>query len=401
MRVRSRLLGAALVLGVPLAWQEHNMISVVATIAWLACAAVLAKKITAGFLAAYFWATDFVVIAALLLTGQCGLLLASALLAAAAHLSIVICEKAPFQWTAIPVVSGWLLIAISLIRQSAEVQLAVAGGCLLLISAFSTAWLVHRAQKQNAENTNAAMRELIDFTGCSPDRVWHLWSVSDGELAKNWQLAALDESDRERMAQWYRDNSELYMFAISAYNLEYKRIRSNLRVLKFARGACMDYGAGNGELILELARRGHAATYYDVEGRTMKFAQSRAQHEGLSVEFLHSKERLAAAAQKSGFDTVFSFDVLEHLPDLPAELDFLSSLLNPRGVFVFDVPAGSTKSHPMHLNHNLDVRTHLLAKGMEEKRRLVQRLPFKKEEKYVFQAPANAVKTSPYSVKVS
>jgi hypothetical protein len=38
---------------------------------------------------------------------------------------------------------------------------------------------------------------------------------------------------------------------------------------------------------------------------------------------------------------------------------------------------------------------------MEEKRRLVQRLPFKKEEKYVFQAPANAVKTSPYLERMS
>ena len=68
-------------------------------------------------------------------------------------------------------------------------------------------------------------------------------------------------------------------------------------------------------------------------------------------------------ARQRGFDTVFSFDVLEHLPDLPGELSFLSSLLNPGGVFVFDVPAGSTKAHPMHLNHNLNVLAFMRANG--------------------------------------
>jgi hypothetical protein len=55
-------------------------------------------------------------------------------------------------------------------------------------------------------------------------------------------------------------------------------------------------------------------------------------------------------------------------------------------VFVFDVPAGSTKAHPMHLNHNLDVLSYLEAKGLKDRRTLSLRMPFRKEEKYVFQA---------------
>ena len=51
---------------------------------------------------------------------------------------------------------------------------------------------------------------------------------------------------------------------------------------------------------------------------------------------------------------------------------------------MFDLPAGSTRAHPMHLNHNLDFRTHLRGQGMEEKRSLLQKLPFWKQEKYVF-----------------
>lgn len=91
-------------------------------------------------------------------------------------------------------------------------------------------------------------------------------------------------------------------------------------------------------------------------------------------------------AQVGRLDTVFSFDVLEHLPDLPGELNFLASLLSPGGLLVFDVPAGSTKAHPMHLNHDLDIRAHLAAKGLRPERTVLQKLSFRKEEKYFFRA---------------
>jgi 2-polyprenyl-3-methyl-5-hydroxy-6-metoxy-1,4-benzoquinol methylase len=263
----------------------------------------------------------------------------------------------------------------------------IAGAALLLVAVLGTLWLVRRAREQNAGNVAAAMRELIEFTGYPADRIQHLWATSNQELARSWELAKIPQHDRERMAEWYRTNSELYLFAISAYNLEYKRIRSNMKVLRLARGATLDYGAGNGEILLELARRGHPVAYYDVEGATMRFARARAAQQNLAIAFFHTKDALAQSTREDGFDTVFSFDVLEHLPDLPGELTFLSSLLAPGGVFVFDVPAGSTKAHPMHLNHNLNVLAFMRDKGLEDCRGLMLRLPFRKEEKFVFRVP--------------
>ena len=105
------------------------------------------------------------------------------------------------------------------------------------------------------------------------------------------------------------------------------------------------------------------------------------------MEFFSTKEALAQAARQRGFDTVFSFDVLEHLPDLPGELRFLSSLVSPGGLFVFDVPAGSTKAHPMHLNHNLNVLDFMRSRGFKDERGALLRLPLRKEEKFVFRAP--------------
>src|SRR5258708_11745159 len=128
----------------------------------------------------------------------------------------------------------------------------------------ASAWLVYRAQKHSARNVSIAIADLKGFAGYSEEKVRQLWLTSNQQLAANWEKAHLAEDEAERMTEWYRENSELYLFAISAYNLEFKRIRSNLGVLKYARGACLDYGAGNGELLLELARTGHEITHYDL-----------------------------------------------------------------------------------------------------------------------------------------
>src|SRR5262249_14529331 len=163
----------------------------------------------------------------------------------------------------------------------------------------------------------------------------------------------------------------------------------------------LDYGAGNGEILLELARRGHRAAYYDVEGVTMRFARHRAERQRLTIDFFHTKDALAASARERGYDTVFSFDVLEHLPDLPGELTFLSSLLAPGGAFVFDVPAGSTKAHPMHLNHNLKVLAYMSSKGLKDERGLLLRLPLRKEEKFVFRAPGSPPRSAQRSQRIT
>jgi 2-polyprenyl-3-methyl-5-hydroxy-6-metoxy-1,4-benzoquinol methylase len=388
IRIRWRILGAALVLGLFSASNTRDIVVVLLAIIWFVCANRLARIVAPRHAATYFWLTDVGMLAILLLVRGTPLLLGAALLAAAAHLSIVICQKRCFEWAAVVTAASAVLLFFSSRRLGVNLTLLLATIGLVATSAVATALLVWRAQKHSARNVSTAIAELVDFTGYSEEKVRELWLTSNQQLAANWEKAHLAEDDAEQMAEWYRENSELYLFAISAYNLEFKRIRSNLGVLKYASGACLDYGAGNGELLLELARQGHSVTYYDVEGKTMQFARRRAHQRGLTMEFARTKDDLVASTKKRSFDTVFSFDVLEHLPDLPGELGFLSSLLVPGGRMMFDVPAGSTKAHPMHLNHNLDVRAFLLARGMEEERSLSESIPFKKQEKYVFRAKA-------------
>ena len=385
VNIRWRIIVAVLVLGFVVANTAQGRFLAVGAAAWLGLANIAIKKLAASrHFAVLLWATDLALLTALLLTSSINLLLGSLLLGAAVHLAVVSGQRSSLLGMAAPVTAFLVIIAAEL--PAYPLQLTLLCVALVAISAILTAWSLSRAEEQNAANVAAAMSELVEFTGYTPERIRQLWETSNQQLAKNWEEAAIPQDDRERMAEWYRQNSELYLFAISGYNLEYKRIKSNLKVIRFARGSCLDYGAGNGEILLELARRGHPVTYFDVEGVTMRFAQMRAQQHGLTMEIARSKEDLKVAAQKHGFHTIFSFDVLEHLPDLPGELTFLSSLLAPNGVFVFDVPAGSTKAHPMHLNHRLDVLEFLSGKGLKDRRTFSLRMPFRKEEKYVFQA---------------
>jgi 2-polyprenyl-3-methyl-5-hydroxy-6-metoxy-1,4-benzoquinol methylase len=385
IKIRWRLIAAGLVIGLLCASSMRGVVVVLVSCGWLAIANFFAKRLAPpAFSSLYFWGTDCAMLGTLLWTTRVDFLLATALIVASVHLAIVTIEKSVLgRAVLVALVTTQLIFDVGR-RGHIDRNSSLASAPLIVVCALATGLLVARAHRQNAKNVREAGRELQEFTGYSATKIRQLWATSNEQLAKNWQAAHLDESDHEQMTQWYRENSELYMFAISGYNLEYKRICDNIRMLKFGRGAGLDYGAGNGEIILELARRGRATIYFDVDGTSMKFARMRAQRQNLTVEFLHSKTDLAASAQQRGLDTIFSFDVLEHLPDLPGELRFLSSLLNPGGLLAFDVPAGSTKSHPMHLNHHLNIHAHMQSIGMEEERGVLQSIPFRKQEKYIF-----------------
>jgi 2-polyprenyl-3-methyl-5-hydroxy-6-metoxy-1,4-benzoquinol methylase len=390
IKIRWRVIAAVFIFGSLLTIAGHGRFEKLLIVMALLAAANWAarKKVPRRRVGAFFWITDLVLLFLSLIKADestAGIILL--LLAAAAHLAIVRREDRQLQWTLIAAFSG--LIVVSFATDPFGRGAFMAGMILLQVTTGGTLWLVHRAREQNARNVGGALAELTEFTGYPAERVRELWATSNQQLAANWQQAHPAEDNPGQMAEWYRQNSELYLFAISAYNLEYKRIRSNLKVLRLARGATLDYGAGNGEILLELARRGQPAAYYDVDGVTMRFARHRAARQSLAIDFFHTKDALGQAARQRGFDTVFSFDVLEHLPDLPGELTFLSSLLNPGGVFVFDVPAGATRAHPMHLNHNLNVLAFMRARGLADERNLMLRLPFRKEEKFVFRAPGS------------
>ena len=306
MKIRWRLIGAAVLIGMAMASTTRGRVMVLCVTAVWCATNWMARQLPKQRVSTFLWICEFLLVSFLLLRFSLDLLLGTVLIGAVVHLAIVTFSKQAWLFSFVVTGLACLTALLSAWERSARPFVALAMALLVTAAGLGTHLLVRRAQRQSARNVGAAMEELIAFSGYSSERIRQLWETSDRQLAENWKLAAIPEHDSEKLAQWYRDNSELYLFALSAYNLEYKRIRSNLNVLKLGRGRCLDYGAGNGEILLELARRGHSATYYDVEGLTARFALHRAQRRGLKLTFFHSKSALAATAQEHGFDTIFS-----------------------------------------------------------------------------------------------
>src|SRR5437899_1985115 len=104
IKIRWRLAGLVVVVGLFLVPRGAGDIVVVAAAAWLVCAYLLAARIVpAQSFSSYFWVTDCVLLSILLAAMQIDLATGAALLAASAHLSVVICEKSTLGWAGVVV----------------------------------------------------------------------------------------------------------------------------------------------------------------------------------------------------------------------------------------------------------------------------------------------------------
>jgi len=97
---------------------------------------------------------------------------------------------------------------------------------------------------------------------------------------------------------------------------------------------CLDFGAGNGEFILELMKRGYQCAAYEIsEGRMKSFE---------APEFANNEKflGLVSPTQKQQFDVVFMLDVIEHIMDdeFDSALEFLSSFVNIKGKLIISTP---------------------------------------------------------------
>ncbi len=392
VRIRFVIAGMVFLLG----WARVESLQQVAiaegSAAWIAGTAWMAqswlRRPRRSRLPLFFFATDLALILVLAHLWMPSMWVA-AFLATASHLALAVGGEESPALDAVVLLGGLVLLLYVSREMHWGWKSAVIAQVMALSAGLGTAGLVRLARERNRMNVEAALRNLAGFTGFDESEIWRRWENSNHILADNWKRAALPPDDKPALANWYRENSIHYLFASSGFNLRYKQMVFNLDLLSLARGRLLDYGAGAGDLALELSRRGHDTTYYDVEGKTQEYSRWRAAREGLNLAFTSSKEQLSGAG---GFDTIISVDVLEHMPDLEGELDFLCSLLNPGGTLIFNVPAGETEAHPMHLVHRLDVREFLARRGCVDRKSLRLRWfsseSFRRSAVYVYGKPS-------------
>jgi SAM-dependent methyltransferase len=228
------------------------------------------------------------------------------------------------------------------------------------LAAIAGAVLLARvASRHHAANVSRTVSDLAEYSEVSPDSARELLATSTAALATSWNAAP--PTDPEAVSRWYSDNSRHYLFDLAQFHLAYKHVAFSLDVINLAKGRVLDHGAGIGDVALALARRGRSVTYVDVPGETQGFARWRAEREGLDVAFANDLEQAPGP-----FDTIISLDVLEHVAEPEPVVDALVDRLAPNGVFVVTAYFGPTKAHPMHMNHDLDLKRYLAAKGLRD-----------------------------------
>jgi hypothetical protein len=209
VKIRWRIIAAVLVLSALLASNTQERVCAAAAIVCLVALNLFGRKAPRRFVPLYFWLGETALLAALLLIVRLDLLLATLLLAASVHLDIAVADRAALYWAGLVSAVSLLLVMAAAWRQHADTA--------FVATSLATAYLVRRADARNEENVKASIYELNAFSGYPAERILHLWAVSNQELAKNWQLAAIGPDDRDRLKEWYRQNSEL---SVRAFRLQ-------------------------------------------------------------------------------------------------------------------------------------------------------------------------------------
>lgn len=208
--------------------------------------------------------------------------------------------------------------------------------------------LTRRADAWHSRNVEQTLDDLTAFTLVPREEAAELLVTATGILTHNWNESR--PTGDAAVGRWYEENSEYYLYDLSQFHLAYKHISFMNDIASLARGRVLDFGAGIGDLALELARTGHETVYVDVEGRTKAFARWRAERDWIPVQFSSELDDV-----EGEFDTIISLDVFEHLARPEPVIEALVGRLAPGGRLIVTAAFGPTKAHPMHFDHEIDL----------------------------------------------
>jgi 2-polyprenyl-3-methyl-5-hydroxy-6-metoxy-1,4-benzoquinol methylase len=108
-------------------------------------------------------------------------------------------------------------------------------------------------------------------------------------------------------------------------------------------------GDGLGFDCLQLARKTHRVTYFELPGTSEQFARKLFERTGRHIPILTDP----AAIPRESFDAIICFDVLEHVPDPVSMVKTLASYLRPGGLLYVSAPFYMILPwYPTHLRNN-------------------------------------------------
>jgi SAM-dependent methyltransferase len=105
----------------------------------------------------------------------------------------------------------------------------------------------------------------------------------------------------------------------------------------------LDFGCGDGYGTHLLAQRSKAAIGVDLDGSAVALAREKYRSPALSFEQIKPGSRLTLPFESDSFDAVVSFQVIEHLDNVPVYLDEIRRVLRKGGYFICSTPNAQSR----------------------------------------------------------
>lgn len=184
--------------------------------------------------------------------------------------------------------------------------------------------------------------DLVEYTGLPRETVDALLL----RRIENFRTEWLQAPSELRPDTWFYRSSRMYLFGNASHFQTERTLIDELAGLLEPGAHVLDFGGGTGNLALALAARGFGVDYHELSALQKDFVRFRLQRQGLGerVAILDSWMPLPPGR----YGAVCAFDVLEHIPDLPAAVAEIAASLAGGGRLIEATPFAVDLANPMH-----------------------------------------------------
>lgn len=207
---------------------------------------------------------------------------------------------------------------------------------------------ITRKEAKKLDLYNETAKEISDYTGKPIDIVKQkhkLGPESENNFEKFKQQKGLIKLDVDEL---YR-KCRYYVYELPLWNAERNRPKYLCLIcLPYLKAhnykKVMDFGAGTGDLCIELTKTGLDVTYCDIGDNLFSFAKWRFERRNLPIKMIKGIDNINEI-----YDCIFSFDTFEHIKDLLGVLKGLIKYIKPGGSLIF---SGAFSGGTLHLEEN-------------------------------------------------
>lgn len=174
----------------------------------------------------------------------------------------------------------------------------------------------------------------------------------------------LDYTSERVNPEWYQGSAAdylIYLFHIASYRFAIQRTRGK---------QVLDYGCGTGYGSSMLAENSADVAGIDIDAEVIDYAKNQYSQSNLTFKTVDPAESGRLPYPDGSFDTVVSFQVIEHVQNVDRYLEEIARVLRPGGEFISATPDRSARlfsmQQPWNMHHVTEFSASQLSDSLEQ-----------------------------------